>query len=153
MTVRVQQKDFNLGDELKTLHKGNHAIGGVCAFTGLVRDMSHNGEISTMTLEYYPSMTEKILQKIKAQAQQRWSLEASLIIHRYGKLNAGEQIVLVATASHNRDAAFESCQFIMDFLKTKAPFWKIETDLNGNQQWVEAKNCDNIIASNWTKNN
>ena len=150
MTVRVQQQDFNLGDEIKTLHQGNHAIGGICAFTGLVRDMSHDSKITTMTLEHYPGMTEKMLQKIEAQANQRWSLEASLIIHRYGKLNAGDQIVLVATASPHRNAAFQSCQFIMDFLKTKAPFWKVETDISGNQQWVEAKDCDNIIADNWT---
>ncbi len=151
MTIRVQQQDFDLGNEIKALHKGNHTIGGICAFTGFVRDMGHDGKILTMTLEHYPEMTEKMLQKIENQACQRWSLEASLIIHRYGQLNAGDQIVLVATASPHRGAAFEACQFIMDFLKTKAPFWKVESDHKGNNKWVEANNCDNIIADNWTK--
>ena len=129
--IRVQQEDFNVGQELAKLAEGNHAIGGVAVFVGLVRDMAGGAEISAMTLEHYPAMTEKMLAEIEAEARARWPLEASLVIHRYGRLEPGEQIVMVAAASAHRQAAFEACEFLMDWLKTKAPDRK-STRLNSS---------------------
>ncbi|HEY9548874.1 MAG TPA: molybdenum cofactor biosynthesis protein MoaE [Kiloniellaceae bacterium] len=153
--IRVQQEDFDIGRELAALTAGNHAIGGVAAFVGLVRD--HVGEkgagdsaISAMTLEHYPAMTEKMLTEIEAEASARWPLEASLVIHRYGRLEPGDQIVMVATASAHRQAAFEACAFLMDWLKTKAPFWKLEETGEG-AQWVDARDSDDKAAARWTK--
>jgi len=151
MAVRVQQQDFDLGEELKALTDGNYAIGGLCSFTGLVRDMNQGGDIGAMTLEHYPGMTEKMLERIEGQANERWPLDATLIIHRYGRLNPGEQIVLVAAASAHREAAFEACHFLIDFLKTKAPFWKVEEDDTGTAHWVEAKGSDDAASDRWNK--
>ena len=105
-------------------------------------------EISAMTLEHYPGMTEKALQTIDAEAQGRWPLEATLIIHRYGRLEPGDQIVLVAAASGHREAAFEACHFLIDWLKTKAPFWKLENSSSGGQ-WVDARDSDDAAAARW----
>ena len=149
MAVRVQREDFDVGAELAALSAGNHSVGGVCSFVGLVRDMNPGGEISAMTLEHYPGMTEKMLAGIEAEAQARWPLEASLIIHRYGRMEPGEQIVLVVAASAHREAAFEACHFLIDWLKTRAPFWKVEEDGSGEENWVDARESDDAAAARW----
>ena len=148
--IRVQRDDFDLGAELAALTAGNPRIGGLCSFVGLVRDMAGGEQIGAMTLEHYPGMTEKMLERIEAEAKQRWPLEASLIIHRYGRLEPGEQIVLVATASPHREAAFEACHFLIDWLKTQAPFWKLE-DKESGAEWVEARDSDDEAAQRWKK--
>ncbi|MHC8510204.1 MAG: molybdopterin synthase catalytic subunit MoaE [Rhodospirillales bacterium] len=146
--IRVQQKDFDVGAELAALTDGRTDTGGVCAFTGLVRDM-HGGEsVSAMTLEHYPEMTETALAEIEAEAHTRWPLTASLIIHRYGRLAPGDRIVLVAAASAHREAAFEACHFLIDYLKTKAPFWKREETPEG-ARWVDARTSDDTAAEKW----
>ena len=154
MAVKVQQEDFDLGAELAALSAGNHAVGGLASFVGLVRDMAPIGtevkSVGAMTLEHYPGMTEKMLERIEAEARERWPLEASLIIHRYGRLEPGEQIVLVATASAHRQAALESCAFLIDWLKTKAPFWKLEETDDGGH-WVDARESDDQAAARWTR--
>jgi molybdopterin synthase catalytic subunit len=148
--IRVQREDFDLGAELKALTEGNQSIGGVTSFVGLVRDRADGAAIAGMTLEHYPGMTEKQLAEIEAEAHRRWSLDAVLIIHRYGPLKPGDQIVLVATASAHRDAAFEACRFLIDWLKTKAPFWKLEETAAG-PRWVEAKESDEEAARGWER--
>lgn len=150
MTVRVQAEDFDVGKELAKLTEGNHAIGGLAVFVGLVRDLAGGSEISAMTLEHYPAMTEKMLAEIEAEARERWPLEASLVIHRYGRLEPGDRIVMVAAASAHRQAAFEACEFLMDWLKTKAPFWKLEETEQG-AQWVDARDSDDAAAARWVK--
>ena len=147
--IRVQREDFDIGAELDALTRGNPAIGGLASFVGLVRDLAGEGGLKAMTLEHYPGMTERELQAIDAEAQRRWPLQATLIIHRYGRLEPGDRIVLVATASAHRQAAFESCQFLMDWLKTKAPFWKLEETAKG-AHWVEAHAEDDDAAARWT---
>ncbi|GAB6051533.1 molybdenum cofactor biosynthesis protein MoaE [Magnetospira thiophila] len=146
MTVRVQREDFDIGAELSAFTARNTAIGGVCLFVGLVRDMT--GHEGAMTLEHYPGMTEKQLQRIEAEARDRWPLENTLIIHRVGRLEAGEQIVLVAAASAHREAAFKAARFLIDWLKTQAPFWKLEHGPDGDR-WVAAKDDDEQIARQW----
>ena len=146
--IRVQREDFDVGEELAGLGDGKPGIGGVCLFVGLVRDMAGDEAISAMTLEHYPGMTEKALADIEAEAKRRWPLEASLIIHRHGTLEPGDRIVLVATASAHRQAAFEACQFLIDWLKTKAPFWKRE-ETAGGHRWVDARSADDTQASRW----
>ena len=148
--IRVQEADFDVGQELAALTAGNTAIGGLAVFVGLVRDMAGGAGISAMTLEHYPAMTEKMLAGIEAEAQARWPLEASLIIHRHGRLEPGDRIVMVAAASAHREAAFEACQFLMDWLKTKAPFWKLEETEQG-PQWVDARSSDDAAAARWVK--
>ena len=151
MAVRVQREDFNVGQEISALTEGNHGIGGLCVFSGLVRDIHGDAAVSAMTLEHYPGMTEKMLEEIEAEAHKRWPLENSLIIHRYGRMEPGEQIVLVAAASAHREAAFEACHFLIDWLKTKAPFWKVEEDAAGSENWVEARDSDDAAADRWNK--
>jgi len=146
--IRVQQEDFDVGAEIKALTKGNPSIGGVVSFIGLVRDIAGDRSIDTMTLEHYPGMTEKMLARIEEEAQERWNLDASLVIHRYGPLNPGDQIVLTITASAHRQDAFEANEFLMDWLKTKAPFWKREAGADGDN-WVEAKDSDDVAAARW----
>lgn len=146
--IRVQQEDFDPGAEISALTDGNHSIGGVCSFIGLVRDIAGGEEIGAMTLEHYPGMTEKQLADIEAEAHRRWPLDGSVIIHRFGRLEPGDRIVLVVTASAHRQAAFESCNFLMDWLKTKAPFWKLEETPQG-PQWVDAKASDDAAADRW----
>ncbi|HTH15225.1 MAG TPA: molybdenum cofactor biosynthesis protein MoaE [Magnetospirillum sp.] len=146
--IRVQAEDFDPGVEMARF-SGNGAIGGVCMFLGLVRDFMGDGtQVGGMTLEHYPGMTEKQLAAIEAEARRRWPLEDVLVIHRYGRLNPGERIVLVATASAHREAAFQSCHFLIDWLKTRAPFWKIEHTAQGDC-WVEAKETDDQAAARW----
>lgn len=147
--IRVQEKLFDVGAELQALSAGRTDIGAVASFTGLVRDLADNQAISAMTLEHYPGMTEKKLGEIEAEAHQRWELQASLIIHRYGRMLAGEPIVLVATASPHRAAALESCAFLMDWLKTKAPFWKLEETDDGTASWVDARTSDDKATARW----
>jgi len=136
--IRVQQHDFDVGEELSKLTDGNTTIGGVCTFVGLVRDFSGTGTgaVESLTLEHYPGMTEKELKGLEKQAQERWPLEAMLVVHRFGRLQLGERIVLVAVASAHRKAAFEACHFLIDELKIRAPFWKKETGPSGGS-WVE----------------
>lgn len=146
--IRVQREDFDVGAELGALTRGNPAIGGVASFVGLVRNLSGDRLLRAMTLEHYPGMTERELAAIDAEAQARWPLEATLVIHRYGRLVPGERIVLVATASAHREAAFQSCQFLVDWLKTRAPFWKLEETQDG-ARWVEAQAEDEAAAARW----
>ena len=145
--IRVQAEDFDLGAEMDALTGSRKDIGAVVNFIGKVRDLD-DGALSAMTLEHYPGMTEKMLADIEAQANTRWELQETLIIHRYGRLEPGEQIVLVITASAHRQSAFEACAFLMDWLKTKAPSWKLEESDKG-RSWVEAKQADNDAADRW----
>ena len=148
--IIVQSEDFDVGLELEKLTDGNHKIGGLASFVGLVRDMAGESAISSMTLEHYPGMTEKQLVEIEKTANFRWELDASLIIHRYGKLEPGDKIVLVACASAHRENAFDACNFLIDWLKTKAPFWKLEDTAIG-KRWVESNQKDELAATRWEK--
>jgi molybdopterin synthase catalytic subunit len=150
VTVRVQREDFDPGAELTALTAGNRQIGGVASFIGLVRDVAGGDRVSGMTLEHYPGMTERQLEQIEAEARRRWPVEESLIIHRYGRLEPGDRIVLVGVASAHRHAAFEACEFLMDWLKTKAPFWKLEETAAG-ERWVAAKDSDDVAADRWAE--
>ena len=145
--IRVQKEDFDLGAEFARLTEGRTDVGGVASFVGIVRDAA--GTVNAMTLEHYPGMTERELEKIEAEARRRWPLQDILIVHRYGRLEPGERIVLVLTASGHRGAALESCQFLIDWLKTKAPFWKLEEGESGGT-WVEARQSDDAAAERWT---
>jgi molybdopterin synthase catalytic subunit len=145
--IRVQEQPFDVGAELTALSAGRHDIGAVASFVGLVRDVA-GAPVSAMTLEHYPGMTEKKLAEIEAEANARWPLQASLIVHRYGRMLPGEPIVLVATASAHRAAALEACAFLIDWLKTEAPFWKLE-ERSGEARWVEALASDDQAAARW----
>ena len=148
--IRVQREDFDPGLELQLLTEGRYEIGGAVSFVGLVRDMAGGERIGAMTLEPYPGMTERKLAEIEAEARRRWPLHSVLVIHRYGRLEPGDRIVLVATASGHRAAALESCHFLIDWLKTKAPFWKLEESAAG-ARWVEAQQSDDVAADRWCK--
>ncbi len=148
MAVRVQEADFDPGAELEALAAGNTEIGAVVSFTGLVRG---SGGVETMTLEHYPGMTEKALEAIEAEAHERWALQASAIIHRIGPMIPGERIVFVATASRHRGVAFEAAEFLMDYLKTRAPFWKKEVAADGTAKWVDARESDDGAAARWAR--
>jgi molybdopterin synthase catalytic subunit len=145
--IRVQEQPFDVGAELAALTAGRTDVGAVASFVGLVRDMADE-PITAMTLEHYPGMTEGKLAEIEAEANARWPLQASLIVHRYGRMLPGEPIVLVATASSHRAAALESCAFLIDWLKTKAPFWKLEETREASR-WVEARGTDDEAAARW----
>jgi len=149
--IKVQRENFDVGAELATLYADRQNVGAVASFIGLVRDVAGPGELSAMTLEHYPGMTEKQLQQLEVDALQRWPLDRVLIIHRYGRLLPGDQIVLCATTSAHREAAFAACTFLMDWLKTKAPFWKLE-EVGGKTEWVEAKDADDETAAKWNEN-
>ncbi|MCV0368835.1 molybdenum cofactor biosynthesis protein MoaE [Filomicrobium sp.] len=149
MAVRVQTDDFDVGAEMKVLTKGRTDIGAVVTFTGTVRGNTPDTPISSMTLEHYPGMTETELERVEAEAAARWPLAASLIIHRYGTLKPGDNIVLVITASAHRQAAFQAAEFLMDYLKSRAPFWKKETDDEGRGEWVDARESDDKAAARW----
>lgn len=150
--IKVQAEPFDVGKEIAGLTQDNKSIGGIVSFVGTVREMSGDQAINSMTLEHYPGMTEQALADIEAQANKRWPLEASLIIHRYGKLLPGEGIVLVITASAHRKAAFEACEYLMDWLKTKAPFWKLEENDAGGA-WVDAREDDTTATLKWAAEN
>ena len=148
--IRVQTEDFDIGAEIGKMTAGNSEIGGLASFVGLVRDYAGDEKISSMTLEHYPGMTEKQLSRLEAEARERWDLQDVLIIHRYGTLNPGDRIVLVVTASAHREASLESCQFLIDWLKTKAPFWKLE-DRESGAQWIESRSEDSVAADKWVR--
>ena len=147
---RVQEASFDLGEEIRAITRGNMQAGGIVSFVGTVRDMSGGRQIEAMTLEHYPGMTERALAEIEAEANGRWPLEASLIVHRVGRMLPGDEIVLVATAAAHREAAFEACEFLIDWLKTKAPFWKLEAG-GGTAAWVDARAEDDQAAARWHK--
>ena len=146
--IRVQEEPFDVGSELAAFIEGDEGIGGVASFTGVVRN-EHAGEtILAMTLEHYPGMTERELERIEARAHERWPLGKSLIIHRYGRMLPGEAIVLVAAASAHRAAALDACAFMIDWLKTRAPFWKMEETPAG-ERWVDARESDDLATERW----
>jgi molybdopterin synthase catalytic subunit len=146
--IKVQAEDFDVGAELAALSRGRTEVGAVASFIGLVRDVAGPGELSAMTLEHYPGMTERQLEQLEGEALDRWPLDKVLIIHRYGRLLPGDQIVLCAATSSHREAAFEACAFLMDWLKTKAPFWKLE-EVDGKSNWVAARQDDDAAAARW----
>ena len=148
--IKVQVEDFDIGAEVKALQDGRTDIGAIVTFTGTVRDGGLDNPLSCMTLEHYPGMTEGELERIEKEAFDRWPLEASLIIHRYGTLKPGDNIVLVVTASAHRQAAFDAASFLMDFLKTNAPFWKKEMGPDG-ANWVAAKSSDDDALEKWSR--
>jgi molybdopterin synthase catalytic subunit len=148
--IRVQAELFDPAAELAGFTRGRTDVGGVASFIGLVRD-EHGGEpVAAMTLEHYPGMTERQLAAIEAEARERWPLLEVLVIHRYGRMLPGEPIVLVATASAHRAAALEACAFLIDWLKTRAPFWKLEESGQG-ERWVEARASDEAAARRWDR--
>ena len=147
-SVRVQEADFDTGKELESLTRGRRDVGALASFVGLVRDASDGAAVSGMTLEHYPGMTEKALEDICAQAHARWDLIDTLVVHRVGPLQPGERIVLVGVSSAHRGAAFAACEFIMDYLKTRAPFWKRE-DTPAGARWVDARASDDNAAEKW----
>ena len=146
--IRLQEEPFDIGAELARLSAGRTDIGAVASFVGVVRDRAGDAPIMAMTLEHYPGMTEKKLAEIEAEANARWPLQASLIVHRIGRMLPGEPIVLVATASEHRAAALDACAFLIDWLKTKAPFWKLEETAEGGK-WVAASTSDDLAAARW----
>ncbi len=148
LAVHVQTEDFDAGLMLKQLSQISKGVGAVVSFVGYVRDLSEQKQISTLSLEHYPGMTEKSLEAIVSQAKQRWQVIEAVVVHRVGTLAPNEQIVLVAVASAHRQDAFSACEFIMDYLKTDAPFWKKESTENG-EHWVEAKASDDLAKARW----
>ena len=150
MTVRVQVEDFDTGQELSKLRLANSRIGALVSFIGQVRDMNDGDAINTLTLEHYPEMTESALIAIENEAKTRWNVIDSLIIHRVGTLRPLDQIVLVAVSGMHRGEAFNACEFIMDYLKTSAPFWKKEATSQG-ERWVEAKISDDAAKARWSE--
>jgi len=148
VSIRVQTADFSQDQILRSMRDVSKAIGAVCCFTGLMRDVNDGHGIQTMTLEHYPGMTEKSIATIVEEAASRWPLSAATVIHRVGTLLPSDQIVLVAVASSHRQAAFAACEFIMDFLKTRAPFWKKEATRDG-ERWVDARSSDDDAAGRW----
>lgn len=146
--IRVQEQPFDAGEELAAFKAGRTDTGGTVMFLGSVRDLSGGAAVTAMTLEHYPGMTEKALAEIEAEALRRWPVDRSLIIHRYGRLQPGEDIVLVLTASAHREAAFAACHFLIDWLKTRAPFWKLEENGEGSA-WVAARESDSEAAARW----
>jgi molybdopterin synthase catalytic subunit len=148
MSVRVQQADFDLGAEITAMRRGNPKIGAIAAFIGLVRDVNDGDNVAIMSLEHYPGMTEKALDTIITQAKARWDILDALVVHRVGELRPTDQIVMVAVSSAHRGDAFAACEFIMDYLKTEAPFWKKEQTGQGTR-WVEARASDETAAARW----
>ena len=148
MPVRIQTQDFDAGAEIAALRKGNPKIGAVASFIGVCRDANDGEAVTKMTLEHYPGMTGKALEKIVAEAKQRWNVMDVLVIHRVGELAPADQIVLVAVTGAHRGEAFAACEFIMDYLKTRAPFWKKEETPQG-ARWVEARASDDEAAQRW----
>jgi molybdopterin synthase catalytic subunit len=148
MTVRVQREDFEPGTEIARLQRED--AGAIVSFVGVVRGESHGEKLVSMTLEHFPGMTERELERIAKEARSRWSLQGVSVVHRVGELKPGERIVLVATAAAHRRAAFEAAEFLMDYLKTRAPFWKRELRASG-EHWVEARGSDDEAAARWTR--
>jgi molybdopterin synthase catalytic subunit len=150
MEVRVQEADFDVGAEVAALREGDARVGAVAVFVGTVRDVSEGGAVATMTLEHYPGMTEKSLQAIVDEAKQRFDVHGIRVVHRVGELAPTDQIVLVAVTSAHRGEAFDACRFVMDYLKTRAPFWKKERTPEGSR-WVEARESDDAAAGRWER--
>ncbi len=150
MRISVQTEDFDAGAELAQMRLAHPEVGALVSFVGQVRDLNDGAMVSAMHLEHYPGMTEKALSDIASQAMQRWELADALVIHRYGDLKPLDQIVLVVVASAHRQAAFAACEFIMDFLKTEAPFWKKESTPEG-ERWVDAKEIDEAAKTRWNR--
>lgn len=144
--IKVQEQDFDVGAELAAMAESGADIGAIVSFTGLVRNAG--GNIASMTLEHYPAMTERRLAELEMTARKRWLLDDVLVIHRHGVLKPGDRIVLVATASAHRQAAFDACNFLIDWLKTEAPFWKLE-ETQAGENWVEARSSDELAAARW----
>ena len=149
MAVRVQAEAFDMGAELAAFAANHPESGGLASFTGLVRDLNEGKAVSALTLEHYPGMTEKMLAAIEAEARACWPLDDVLLIHRHGRMTPTEPIVLVACLSAHREAAFDACRFLMDWLKTRAPFWKVEDRPDGAQDWVDARISDDEAAARW----
>ena len=149
MPVRVQSEDFDVGAEIAQLRRGNPAIGAIASFIGLVRDVNEGDRVSEMTLEHYPGMTERALEDIVQQARERWNILDVLVVHRVGRLRPLDQIVLVVVSGAHRGEAFSACEFVMDYLKTQAPFWKKEQTPEGSR-WVEARDSDDAAAQRWS---
>jgi molybdopterin synthase catalytic subunit len=148
MTVRIQTADFDVSAEITALRRNNPKIGAVASFIGVVRDVNEDKSVSEMTLEHYPGMTEKAIEEIIGQARSKWNVLNVLVIHRVGQLRPMDQIVLVAVAGEHRGDAFAACEFIMDYLKTRAPFWKKEQTGQGTR-WVDARAIDDVAADRW----
>lgn len=154
MTIRVQTQDFDAGLEMNLLRNARKDKGAIVSFIGQVRDINEGDAVSLLTLEHYPGMTEKALEAIAVQAKSRWDIFDALIIHRVGTLQPSDQIVLVAVTGAHRGEAFKACEFIMDYLKTEAPFWKKEVTRSGEsttERWIEAKGTDDEARQRWTK--
>jgi len=150
ITIAVQTDDFDLSSEVAALRAGDTSVGAVACFVGTVRDLGGAQAIAAMTLEHYPGMTERSLRSICDEAARRWPLAGVCVVHRIGELHAGDQIVLVAVTSRHRGAAFEACEFVMDYLKTRAPFWKKERGPDG-ERWVDARDSDDEAARRWAR--
>jgi molybdopterin synthase catalytic subunit len=149
MPVRVQKDDFDVGAEIAKLRKGNQKVGAVASFVGIVRDLNDGDAVATLTLEHYPGMTEKSLEEIVTQARQRWDIYDALVVHRVGTLKPLDQIVLVVVTSAHRGESFKACEFLMDYLKTRAPFWKKEVTPEGTR-WIDARASDDSAADRWS---
>ena len=150
MPIRIQEKDFDISAEIAALRKGDARVGAVASFLGTVRNMNDGSQVKEMALEHYPGMTEKALEEIASQAKARWDIYDTLVIHRIGPLLPEDQIVLVVVTSAHRGEAFAACEFIMDYLKTAAPFWKKENTAEG-ARWVDARVSDDIALERWKK--
>jgi molybdopterin synthase catalytic subunit len=148
--VRIQHEDFDAGAEIARLRAGDPRIGAVASFVGVARDRNDGATVSTMALEHYPGMTEKAIEAIVEQARARWEVAEILVIHRIGILKPLDQIVLVAVTSGHRGEAFAACEFVMDYLKTEAPFWKKESTPAG-ERWVDAREADEAARSRWER--
>ena len=148
MTVSIQTQDFDVSQELAALRQGDARVGAVCSFVGTVRERNEGSQVSSMELEHYPGMTEKAIEAMLAQAQQRFDIYAARVIHRVGLLQPQDQIVLVAVTSAHRGESFQACEFLMDYLKTQAPFWKKEVTPQG-ERWVDARVSDDQALARW----
>jgi molybdopterin synthase catalytic subunit len=149
VAVRVQAEDFDVSAEIARLREGNPKVGAVASFVGIVRDLNEGEAVASLTLEHYPGMTEKAVEKIVAEARERWDIYDALVIHRVGTLKPLDQIVLVVVSSAHRGESFKACEFLMDYLKTRAPFWKKERTPEG-VRWVDARASDDAAAERWT---
>src|SRR5512137_398842 len=150
MPVRVQHEDFDVGAEIARLRAGDPKVGAVASFVGVVRDLNEGADVAAMTLEHYPGMTERALAAIVEQAKARWALYDVLVIHRIGELKPTDQIVLVVVTSAHRGDAFAACEYVMDYLKTEAPFWKKEATPDG-ERWVDARDSDDASRERWER--
>ena len=149
MPVRIQTENFDVSAEIARLREGNPKVGAVASFVGIVRDLNDGDAVASLTLEHYPGMTEKAVEKIVAEAHERWDIYDALVIHRVGTLKPLDQIVLVVVCSAHRAESFKACEFLMDYLKTRAPFWKKEQTPDG-VRWVDARASDDEAAERWT---